>query len=561
MDLSSSISKIVTDLYNIDIVISLTRPDIEHGDYSTNVAMQIAKSIAKNPQIVAGKICSKIVESGIVTSAEVAGPGFINLRVDSSKLASQLQVRVSERSVYGSSNIGNGQTIVCEFPSLNMAKPFSVGHIRAALQGWSIYKLMSLMGYNIITDNHVCDSGTPYGKWVVGFLHYSSDKQLEEDGINELSRIYILVSTDLKAEKEAGGSTLAGEVQVWLKKLENNDKQAVSYSERFNKISFDHMHEIMGRLGISTQYELGESKFIARGQILTDELLANGVAVESDGAVIVELEEFGINTPVILRKANGNALYATTDLATIEYREQHWQPSRVFIHTGQEQAFYFRQLNALAQKAGYKPVIQHLWHGLVDTKGEDGKREKMSSRKGVVLLETLLDEAEKKARASMKNNDSQADVKAVALAAVKFTDFTSDRKNGVLFDWDSMFSVQGFSGPAVQYAGVRISSIFAKATVKVQFTQGYDWAAEHQLLLKLLDFPELLLQIHQNYEMHRLASYLYALAKELNRYYEQTNVLKSSNLEQANRLWLLGAVRDVLSTGLSILGIAIPGNM
>lgn len=539
-----------------------SRPDEQFGDFATNVALQLAGELGKNPRDIAEQITDKLKSKEGIVDVQVAGPGFVNIRVSSSELAKTLNEIVgSSVDSYGSKTIGAGRTVVCEFPSPNMAKPFSVGHIRSALQGWAVHKLMLKMGYTVITDNHLGDSGTPFGKWVVGYLTYSSKEKLEEQGIAELSRVYIKITADLKAEEADNGNEIAKNVQQWLKKLESGDSEALRYSEWFNKISLDHMHQVLGRIKISTEFELGESKFVARGQEIVNELLERGIAKESDNAIIVELDEYGIDTPVMLRKANGAALYATTDLATIEYREKNWNPEKVFIHTGQEQAFYFRQLNALAQKCGYRPVINHLWHGLVDQKNEDGTREKMSSRKGVILLNDLIDKAEEKAREGMSQG-GDADVEAVALAAIKFTDFTADRKKGVLFDWDTMFNVHGFSGPAVQYATVRIKSIKKKAGDAPQaYEAAYDWQDEHKLLLKVSEYPDLLLSIHDNYELHRLAAYLYELGRELNRYYENTPILNTSELEKSSRLWLLTIVEHVLEQGLDILGIPTPQEM
>lgn len=554
--LTGAIAEAILDLYGVETTPIVTRTDPNHGDFSCNIAMQLAPKIGKKPREIAEEIVASLQNHELLTSAEVAGPGFINLRVKVSELVKYLLNSSLEN--YGHNDIGSGKTVVCEFPSPNMAKPFSVGHIRSALQGWAMYKLMQAMGYNVITDNHLGDSGTPFGKWVVGFLRYSSDDQLEKAGINELSRIYILITADMKKEAEDDKNEIDNEVQAWLKRLESGDQEAAAYSERFNKISQDHMHQVMQRLQISTEYELGESKFLARGQQMVDELLEKGIAEISDDAVIVRLDEYGIETPIMLRKANGSALYATTDLATVEYRQQTWNPGKVFIHTGQEQAFYFRQLKALAQKSGYKDNIVHLWHGLIDQKNEDGSREKMSSRKGVVLLNDLLDLSEEKAKTNMKDGGDE-DIKAVALAAVKFIDFTADRKNGVLFDWDSMFSVHGFSGPAVQYAVVRIKSIINKSNQN-NFAPdlSMEWQAEHQLLLQIIEYPELLRNIHDSYEMHKLATYLYELARELNRYYENAPILQADENIKNSRLWLVQIVGQVLESGLDILGIPSP---
>lgn len=555
------VEQAVATAFNENVDVALTRPDSQFGDFATNVALQLGKKLGKNPREVADTIIQVLPKDSLIAEASVAGPGFINLTLKSSELAKCVVATVQNapKSGFGSTDVGSGKTVICEFPSPNMAKPYSVGHIRSAIQGWAVYKLMNHMGYKTIRDNHLGDYGTPFGKWVAGFLKYSNDAQLEKDGIYELGRIYIAITKDLKAEKEAGKTELADEVQSWLTRLEQGDPEAKQFSQRFNKISLDHMHDVMRRLGVETDEELGESFYVERGQQLVDELLQKGIAVESEGAVIVDLEDQGIDIPIVLRKANGAALYATTDLATMEYRQKTWKPTKTFIHVGQEQSFYFDQLKALARKIGFEDTIIHMKHGMIDVINDDGQREKMSSRKGVILLEELLDKAEEKAK-SLTKDGSDVDAKAVALGAIKFNDFKADRKTGILFDWDTMFNVHGFSGPAVQYSAVRIKSILRKATAD-NVPDNYDWQSEHNLLLLIGAYPDLLSELAENYEMHKLAHYLYSLTQEFNRYYEKTPVLKAEEPARSARLWLIAQVAGVLESGLDILGIPTPEKM
>lgn len=556
-----AIEKVVKDLFDVNEQVELTRTDEQFGDFATNIALRLGKKVGRNPREVAQKITENLAHEGI-EKIEIAGPGFINLTMKNEYLVNVINRIIHESPKgYGSNNTGDGITVVCEFPSPNMAKPFSVGHLRPALQGWAMAQILRKSGHTVITDNHLGDAGTPFGKWVVGFLRHSSEELLAKDGINELARLYIEVNNELKAEKLSGESELAEEVQAWLQKLEAKDPEAVRYSERFIAISLEHMHQVLKRLGIETDYEYGEAKFVARGQELADELLAKGVAVESDGAIIIPLDEYGIETPAMLRKANGTALYATTDLATIEFREKEWNPEKVFIHTGGEQAFYFQQLKAMSQKAGYKDTIYHLWHGLIDQINEDGSREKMSSRKGVVLLNDLLDEAEKKAAELSKDGDKD-DIKAVALGAIKFTDFKADRKSGMLFDWETMFNVHGFSGPAVQYAAVRIKSILEKTgTVELDAAGDYNWESEHELLVQALMYPILVEELSSSYELHKLAHYLYSLTQAFNRYYESTRVSDAPEPQRSARVWLISLIGIILKDGLDTLGIPVPEQM
>jgi arginyl-tRNA synthetase len=557
------IQKILQDVikaeFDQDVEVELQRTDEQFGDYATNIALQLAKKVQQNPKNIAQRIVTQIVANQpmAIQSIEVAGPGFINIRVTSVFAA---QIAAKQRSAHTSIEIGKGKIVVCEFPSPNMAKPYSVGHLPAAVYGWSIHQLMRRMGYRVITDNHLGDYGTPFGKWVVGFLKYSSEDLLNKKGIYELARVYIEITAALKQEKERGETNLAKEVQSWLKKLESGDVEAVDYSRRFNQLSLDHMHRVMNRLHIKTDYELGESFYVQRGQSIVESLLKNKVAHVSSDAVIVPLDEFGIDVPAVIRKANGAALYATTDLATVEYRQQQWSPEKVFIHTGQEQAFYFKQLKALSTKAGYQDVIVHLWHGLIDQIDTEGNRTKMSSRQGVVLLEDLLDTAEDKVRSQSKAQQKE-DIQAIALAAVKFPFFVGDRKNGALFDWDTMFNVQGFSGPAIQYAAVRIRSILQKAPKTKPDIHTYDWKEEHRLILSTLQYPSLLEELHATYELHRLAAYLYELTRAFNRYYEKVRILDANEPARANRIWLISLIEEILSDGLDILGIPTPKQM
>ena len=549
-------------MFDQQVEVQLEVPEEQFGDYATNVAMRLAKQLGQNPREIAQQIVENLSHEAI-KQADIAGPGFINIKLHSTFVADSLKKHV-ESKTFGVSDVGNGKTVVSEFPSVNIAKPYSVGHLRSASQGWAVAQLMRRMGYNVITDNHLGDYGTPFGKWVVGFLHFSNESALEEKGIYELARVYVEITEALKKEQQTENTELTDEIQSWLKRLESGDETAVAYSERFKKISLEHFHSVMGRLRISTDYELGESFYIPRGQELVDELLHKNIAIESEGAVVVPLDEYGIETPVILRKANGAALYATSDLATIEYRQQNWSPEKVFIHTGEEQVFYFKQLKALAKKSGFEDTIEHLWHGIIDQIDlETGKREKMSSRKGVVLLEELLDAAENEARKNMKDGDEK-DIQAVTLAAIKFTDFIADRKRGLLFDWDSMFSVQGFSGPAIQYAVVRIKAIKQKAGTDISTVKDfgtYDWSAEHQLLIKCLAYHDLFIELHESYDLHRLATYLYELTRVFNRYYEKTRIMDADEPARSSRLWFIDQIEYILTDGLDILGIPVPEHM
>ncbi len=570
-ELSKIISEGVEELFGESVEAIISYPDEKYGDYSCNVAMQLAGKLQKNPRVIAEQIADKLAEHEAIASAEVAGAGFINLRIESSALIASLekqQQAASERGqTFGENQDGKNKTVVVEYPSPNMAKPYSVGHLRPANQGWAVKQLMEATGWKTITDNHLGDYGTPFGIWVVGFKKFSSEEKLASGGVYELGRIYIETKAALKEEEKAGKSKLADEVQQWLLKLEQGDKEAVELSERFNKISLEHIHSVMQRLKISTEHELGEKFFVEQGKKAVKRLVDEGIAKQNeDGSVIVELDEF--DTPMLLQKSNGAALYATTDLATIEYRENDdaWKPDKVIYAAGGEQQFHFAQLFALAKKLGIKTELIHLWFGTIDQKNDDGSREKMSSRKGVVLMEELLDEAERRAKEVVKGRDvSEEDIKRVALGAIKFTDFAADRRTNILFDWKTMFNLTGYSGPYVQYAAVRLNKILKDNPADSQPLEAYNylWHEEKPVFLKLLEYPEVVKWAADTYEPHRVTAYVYELARIMNRYYENTPVATNevSEDEKGARLALLKQVSGVMQHALNLLGIEVPKKM
>lgn len=561
--MEAQLTTIIQRLYGLDLPISVSRPDAAFGDYATNIALQLAGRLKETPRVVAEQLAEALRETSDYTEVSVAGPGFINVRLSASRLLASLEAEWSSR--YGSNTDGEGKKVIVEYPSPNMAKPYSVGHLRPGNQGWAVKRLMEETGWKVVTDNHLGDYGAPLGIWITGFLHFSNDEALKKDGVYELGRVYIQTKQALKAEAEQGDTTLADEVQQWLLRFEAGDAEAVAYSQRFNEISLQHIHTVMERLKISTQYELGEAFFAPRGKAAVVRLLESGIAVQNDdGSVIVPLDDAGFEVPLLIQKSNGAALYATTDLATILYREEVEQPDRVIYAVGAEQQFYFAQLFAMAKKLNIHTELIHVWFGVIDQLNDDGTREKMSSRKGVVLMEALLDEAEAKAREVVQGRSvSEEDVKKIALGAIKFNDFTSDRRTNILFDWQSIFALTGFSGPYVQYAAVRVNKILSEHGQGAPVVDEYGYEAEKTILIKLLEYPDVVRGAARELEPHRIATYLYELARDMNRYYEATPVATGTVTkdEQQARLGVLSRVSHVFRHGLSILGIEVPTAM
>ncbi len=558
-NLKETIKGAIKDLYGVDdIAVDFADVPAEiEGDYSTNIAMRLARQAGKAPRMIAEEIIEKIGDCGFGLS--IAGPGFINVAVSGKVLQRQLADEWSDH--YGDNNSGNGKVALVEYPSTNMAKPYSVGHLRPGTQGWAAKKLLEANGWKVITDNHLGDVGTPFGIWATGFKRSGLD--FDKVTVYDLGNIYIEMKADMKAEEKAGKHDLADEAQEWLKKLENKDPEAVKMSKHFNEISINHMHEVMKRLGISTDYEMGESQFVESGKKAVEKYVAEGVFEKNeDGSVICRLDEYKIDVPMLMLKSNGTALYATTDLGCMLYRVEHFNPDLIIINTGMEQKFYFEQLFAMAKKIGLTVNNYHLSFGMIDQIGPDGKREKMSSRKGVVLMEALLDDAEKRVRENFGEGVSDEDIRKIAVGAIKFSDFVADRKTGILYDPDKIFALTGQSGPFCQYACVRMCRILEKNAdfERVDFA-GYDFDAEKNVLRLLLVFPEIVAGVVDGFAMHKIAGFAFELAQELNRYYEKTPISSAEDIERSARLWMIECADFVLARALDLLGVEIPSKM
>ena len=554
------INQLIEEKFNIKTEVSLTRPRPEFGDFATNIAMQLAGKLSKNPREIAEELAGELSKNEIFENVEIAGPGFLNLRVSAKKLEKILSQEFSDR--FGSNNEGEGKLALIDGPSPNMAKPYSVGHLRPGNQGWAAKKLLEFSGWKVITDNHLGDYGTPFGIWVVGFEMFSNEERLAKRGVYELGDVYIKTKAAMKEQGEGG--EIEKKAEEWLLKLENGDEEALNYSNKFKEISLKHIHDVMARLKISTDYEYGEAFFAPKGKAAVQKLIESGVAVQNeDGSVIVPLEEYGFDVPLLVQKSNGAALYATNDLATILFREEEFAPDKVIYSVGAEQQFYFSQIFAMAKKLGIKTDLYHLWFGVIDQLNEDGTREKMSSRKGVVLMEELLDKAEERAREIVAGRDvSEEDVKKIALGAIKFSDFAADRRTNILFDWENIFALTGFSGPYVQYSAVRVNNILRKEqNFEIVDFENYNFEAEKNIILQLLAFPEVVKIAARDLEPHKISKYLYDLAREMNRYYEKTRVADAPEIEKSARITLLKKVSKTFENGLDLLGIEIPEKM
>ena len=514
----------------------------------------LAKEYKKSPQDIATDIASQISHPDIEKAEAIAG--YVNIWLRSAYLAD-----LTNRGEELPDN--SGKTVIVEYLSNNLAKPLSIGHLRNILQGRALTNLHRRLGYNVITDNHIGDWGSVFGMWVVGFEKFSSKEQLDSDGNKGLGDVYIKMRRALKEEEEAGSTSLKDAVQNWLLKLEQDDPKAWIYHRMFSDISMEDTSRVISLLDVEFDETLGEAFYQKLARELLQCLVRDKIAtIEQDGSIVVGLSAQGIDTPLLLQKSNGAALYATSDIATIKYREDRWNPDKVIYVVGAEQQFHFKQLFAFNRIVEYSDAqLIHHWYGLVEELDSEGNRSKMSSRSGAVYLEDALDQARKKAKEVAADGMSDDDIEKIALGALTFREFTQGHTSNVLFDWDEMFNLQGMSGPYLQYAAVRMASILEKANEMPKKHQDYDWQPEHELLSHYLRYPSVLEASEKEMEPSKIAFYLYDIAKALNRYYENTHILSEDPVERSSRLWLIQQLHTRYTEGLAILGIKVPSKM
>ena len=529
------------------------------GSHLALPCFRFSKELELAPNEIANKIALTLTVDG-VSRVEAQGP-YVNFWVESDQLVAGVRTNL-ESSLSNKSSLN--KTIIVEFLSPNLAKPLSIGHYRNVMQGRAIALMYQNAGYKVITDNHIGDWGTVFGMWVVGFEHFSSDEKLATGGVEELGRMYIEMRKALKAEEGSDETPLADAVQDWLLKLEQKDPKAWDYHARFSDISLESISKQMSELDIVFDHNLGESFYVERGKQMVEELLASGDALRNeDGSVVVPLDEQGVDTPMLIQKSNGAALYHTSDIATIEYREKTWNPDLVIYVVGMEQQFHFKQLFAANQKVGWSDAeLIHHWYGLIEEVGEDGKRQKMSSRKSAVYMADLIELARKRAREIAPDDLSDDDVNMIAMGALTFQEFSASHTGNTVFDWDAMFSLHGFSGPYVQYATVRIKSVLNKAeSIPNLPPSSFDWQAYTEELWVLNKFDGVIDDATAEREYHKVAEYAYELARVWNRFYENNPILQSEGVELDAKLWLAQSIGAHLERALNLLGIHIPTKM
>jgi len=550
--------------------------DTRFGDYQSNVAMLLAKQLGRPPREIAGDIIAALEVDDLSLPPEIAGAGFVNFRISPACLAQKLAELQSDPDRLGLSPAENPRTIVIDFSSPNVAKPMHVGHIRSTILGDCLTRLARFAGHRVITDNHLGDWGTQFGKVIYGWKHFLDRDALTRDPISELVRLYREVHAIEEAEAAARKlavengepeppSPVTVSARLELVALQRGDEENHAIWRQTVDLSRREFEKIYARLGITFDHYLGESFYNDALAPLVDRLLETGVATKSQGAVCLFFEEVPAlaDKPCIIRKSDGGFLYATTDLATLEYRVASWHPDAIWYVTGAPQQLHFQQVFAAAQKIGIQADLQHVAFGSI--LGED--RRMMKTRSGDnVLLVGLLDEAISRAAevVAAKNADLQPDeqrlvAETIGIGAVKYAELSQHRMTDYVFSWDKMLSFQGNTAPYLQNAYVRIRSIFRKLDTPfvpdgpIELTS----PAERQLALKLIQFAEEIPVALEQFRPNALATYLFSLANLFHTFYEECPVLRSEGRTRESRLALCDLTAQVLRRGLELLGIGV----
>tara|TARA_R110002167_G_scaffold161298_3_gene357475 strand:+ start:2284 stop:4017 length:1734 start_codon:yes stop_codon:yes gene_type:complete len=543
----------------------------QHGDYQANGAMAAAKAMKTNPRELAAQILAHLDLSGIAERTEIAGPGFINIKLSTPWLASQVTT-FSQDPHQGVEQTEKPQTIVIDYSAPNLAKEMHVGHLRSSIMGDALARILEAQGHRVIRQNHVGDWGTQFGMLIT---HLQDQVALE--GAVKLADLETFYrESKVRFDEDPAFATRARDNVV---KLQAGDPAALKMWKQFIDISVAHSEEIYAKLNVTLTHSdiHAESAYNDALPGVIKTLQAKGLAVENQGAQVVFMDDMsdkeGNPLAMIVQKSDGGYLYATTDLAAVDYRCNRLKADRVLYFIDARQSLHMKQVFAVSRKVGYASEHCSLEHHAFGTMmGEDGKPFKTRSG-GTVKLSALLDEAVIRAAQLLKDKDSdlsQAEqeeaARKIGIGAVKYADLAKTRTNDYIFSWDSMLSFEGNTAPYLQYAYTRIKSIFRKSDLDTETLTGQIALIEEQekaLALKLLQFSEAVDQVAREAYPHQLCSYLYELASLFMKFYEACPILRS-DVEpdvRSSRLQLSQVTAQTLKRGLDLLGIEVMERM
>ena len=532
----------------------LPATDPKFGDYQCNDALKHAKRMHMNPREVAAKVVEALDQS-CFEKVEIAGPGFLNLTVSSDWLNAQL-LNLSTSQHLGIPQFGDSKTVVIDYSSPNAAKQMHIGHIRSTVIGCAIDRIFRSLGYKVIADNHLGDWGTQFGILIKGYRELLTQEERDNLTVANLEKCYVLSAA--KAKEEDG---------IWkedckreLVKLQQGDADNLALWKRFIDISIGEFNRMYDKLGVKFDTYRGESYYNEMMPGVVKRLQEMGMAVESEGALVVNLEEEKLGVAIV-RKSDGGYNYTTSDLACVECRVKDYDPERIIYVTDARQQLHFKQWFNIAGKMGVKAKLVHVPFGLMSYQGKA-----ISTREGnLIKLDELLAEAKKRSFDIVKDRGGDERLaEQIGYGAVKYSDLSHDPITDIDFSWDKALALEGNSGPYLQYAYARVCSLMDKVgglNVEKPGSFSVQTPAEKRLALQLLEFPGAVVRAAEAYKPSVLADYLFQTAQLYSSFYQNSPILKSEEAVRNARLRLCALFGSVLSKGLNLLGIETPSHI
>jgi arginyl-tRNA synthetase len=537
--------------------------DRRFGDYQTNVALVLGKQRGENPGSLAEKIIERLDIDDVCERPDVAGAGFINFTLQPAAIEKQTLALLQDERL-GVAGTGSPRRIVIDFGSPNVAKPMHVGHIRSTVLGDALARVAQFLGHDVVRDNHVGDWGTQFGMVIYGWKNLLDRQALQFNPLAEIVRVYKETN-----ERASTDPQIREACRQELVKLQAGDKENTDIWNECVALSMQDFERVYELLDVHYDLQCGESFYHDRLPGVVDRLLKAKIAEISEGAVVVFFRDDPelVDKPLIIRKRDGGFNYATTDVATIDYRVNDLKADAIWYVVGAPQTLHFKQIFGIARREGYTTDLRHIVFGSV--LGEDRKLMKTRAGENVPLRE-LLEEACKRARKIVgeKNPDLNDEEKSeiaekIGIGAVKYADLSQYRTTDYIFSWEKMLSLHGNTAPYLQNAYVRIRSIFRKAGGDVPRAEKlvFSDTAEIQLAKRLCQFAEVVPQVLNGFRPNILANYLFELANSFHAFYEACPVLKSEEPVRGSRLALCDLTGRVLQRGLDLLGIKVPDRM
>lgn len=537
-------------------------PDNKMGDYALP-CFKFAKVMRKSPVAIAEELKNTFATDDAISEVEAVN-GYLNFRVNRTALVKETLEKIAEQGeAFGSSDMGNGKTICIDYSSVNIAKPFHIGHLSTTVIGGALYRIFKFLGYNTVGINHLGDYGTQFGKLIYAYKHWGSEEAVKEGGVKELTRLYV------RYHKESENDpSMDDEARSYFKLIENGDGECVKLFNLFKEITLKEVEKIYDELDIKFDSYAGESFYNDKMQPVIDELAEKGLLVESEGAKIVDLEKYGM-PPCIILRSDGASLYATRDLAAACYRKEHYDFDKCLYVVAYQQNLHFKQIFKVLELMGkpWAKDLVHVAYGMVSLLDDNGNQVAMSTRNGtVVLLEDVLKKCHEKCLEIIEQKnpdleDKENVARQVGTGAVIFGALSNSKIKDIAFSYSKILNFDGETGPYVQYTAARIKSVLRKGGAIGKYEIKNVNEDEYQLIALLSTFPDVVKAAAERLEPFFVTRYAIDVASAFNKFYFDCKIIGDDVNETNFRLAISSATLTVLSSALTLLGIKVPERM